>query len=800
MSGWFRRRAAGNGAPASPDAVPPEPSAAAGRKPVTTDHVATIARAVRGLRYRYVGVTIAFVAMCGAILYLGHAANTRFSHVTAMAVLVAEATEITDKIRSTAVDMSRNVNADWSGKTLIYQVERLDRVLGGIDRLWRQFAPEVAARLTIYLPYGQQKPMEVLTEFRNAVAQAAEGDPQLRQRTGVELEGLVSYQVAPAFTQLAAALRNFNRDMAANMKVAINALGAGLALFAVGMLFGIFLPMERSIRAALAKLRVALEGAKTSERAKSEFLANMSHEIRTPMNGVLGMAELMAGTELDARQRTFNDVIVKSGNALLTIINDILDFSKIDAGHIELDPAPFNLREAVEDVATLVSSRVAEKDLELVVRVDPVLPDWIVGDVGRIRQILTNLTGNAVKFTEKGHVLIEVTREQDDILFRVEDTGIGIPADKLASVFEKFSQVDNSSTRRHEGTGLGLAIASRLVELMRGSVGAQSELGKGSTFWFRFPLKAHAPLQPADQPVEGLAGARVLVVDDNPINRSILIEMTRQWGFDSCAVESGRIALEFLDHSERIGAAVDLMILDYQMPGLTGADVVAGVRARPAWAHLPVVLLTSVDHRVAVRELKSAGATAILTKPTRSALLLATLVEALSGRAPARTAPVIADAPPLVPVVVDEPARAAAAQQPPAFDTGCEILVAEDNEVNQLVFRQILEQLGRDFQIVGDGRRAVEAWRRLSPRIILMDVSMPEMNGLEATSAIRVTEATEGRARTPIIGVTAHALKGDRERCLEAGMDDYLTKPVSPQRIAAKLDEWIAGELVARRA
>jgi signal transduction histidine kinase/DNA-binding response OmpR family regulator len=804
MRGWYRRaagRGGGFGLPrrAAAPLFPDKPAVPG--KPAETDHVSTIARAVRALRYRYVGVTIAFMALCTLILFVGHAGNTRFSNVTEMAVLVAEATEVTDKIRTTAGEMSRNAEAAWGEKTLMYQVERLDRVLGGIDRLWQQLPPDVAGKLIIYLPYGQQKPMEVLTEFRNAVAHAAEADPLLRQKTGSELEGLVNFQVAPAFAQLATALRNFNRDMADRLRMVVNSLGAVLTLFAAGMMFGIFLPMDRSIRAALAKLRTALEAAKTSERAKSEFLANMSHEIRTPMNGVLGMAELMAGTELDARQRTFTDVIVKSGNALLTIINDILDFSKIDAGHIELDPAPFNLREAVEDVATLVSSRVAEKDLELVVRVDPAMPDWIVGDVGRIRQILTNLTGNAVKFTENGHVLVEVLQDGGDVLFRVEDTGIGIPADKLASVFDKFSQVDNSSTRRHEGTGLGLAIASRLVELMGGSVGAESVFGKGSTFWFRFPLAAHAPLQADPQPAAELAGARLLVVDDNAINRAILVEMTRKWGFDVCAVESGRIALEFLDHAERIGAAVDLVVLDYQMPGLTGADVAAGIRSRLAWAGLPVVLLTSVDHRGAVRELKSAGATAILTKPARSALLLTTLVEVLSGRAPARAARPVAMPVPLPALVASRPDLPALprATTLPAVD-GAEILVAEDNEVNQLVFTQILEQLGHGFHIVGDGRRAVEAWRRLSPRIILMDVSMPDMNGLEAAAAIRAAEAAEGLARTPIIGVTAHALKGDRERCLEAGMDDYLTKPVSPQRIAAKLTEWMPAEPVALSA
>ena len=304
----------------------------------------------------------------------------------------------------------------------------------------------------------------------------------------------------------------------------------------------------------------------------------MSHEIRTPMNGVLGMAELLAKTELTPRQKTFTDVIVKSGNALLTIINDILDFSKINAGQLTLDPAPFRLAEAVEDVATLVSARVAEKNLELIVRVDPRLPAIVVGDVGRFRQIVTNMLGNAVKFTEKGHVLIDVSGEvADDMVqlkVRVEDTGIGIPADKLQSVFEKFAQVDGSSTRRHEGTGLGLAIAARLVDLMGGKIGIESEVGRGSVFWFTVPMPVHEARRRRRVVPVDVTGARVLVIDDNQVNREILLEQLRSWGFDCAAAESGRHR-PGLPRPRRASSApaVDCVILDYQMPGMNGADV-----------------------------------------------------------------------------------------------------------------------------------------------------------------------------------------------------------------------------------
>ncbi|RWF38853.1 MAG: response regulator, partial [Mesorhizobium sp.] len=364
-----------------------------------------------------------------------------------------------------------------------------------------------------------------------------------------------------------------------------------LLLWASGLLFAVlaivafwvFRPMEKAIRRAFAETAASLFKAEAADRAKSEFLANMSHEIRTPMNGVLGMAELLAKTELTTRQKTFTDVIVKSGNALLTIINDILDFSKINAGQMMLDPAPFRLAEAVEDVATLVSARVAEKNIELIVRVDPRLPSFVVGDAGRFRQIVTNLVGNAVKFTEKGHVLVDVGGEVTDgvvqLKVRVEDTGIGIPAEKLQNVFEKFAQVDGSSTRRHEGTGLGLAIAARLVDLMGGKIGVESEIGRGSVFWFAVPLPAHSQDSRDEIVPVDVTGARVLVIDDNPVNREILLEQLRSWSFDCAAAESGAVGLAFLDRASQLGAAVDCIILDYQMPGMNGADVAKAIAA-----------------------------------------------------------------------------------------------------------------------------------------------------------------------------------------------------------------------------
>ena len=808
------RGGAGNGDPA--------PGADAPSGTPAEDPTRTIAVALRGLRTRYAVVTIVFALLSIGFVVGAHWTNTRFSNATSMAILVERATETTDRVSRTALEMARpeGANANWTEAALKVHAERLADVIAEIEVVDARIDSGLKSLLMVDTPYGPRAAIGLLEEFHAEIVDASQGTAAERQSAGKYIDGMIGYLVRPALDQQANALLSFNRNLADAVKLAINLVGATLALFALAILVLIFLPMERSIRNALSKLKAALETAKSAERAKSEFLANMSHEIRTPMNGVLGMAELLGRTELDQRQKTYNDVIVKSGNALLTIINDILDFSKIDAGHTELDPAPFNLAEAVEDVATLVSSRATEKDLELIVHVDPELPDWIVGDVGRIRQVLTNLAGNAVKFTDRGHVLIDVGRDGDDIVFAVTDTGIGIPEEKLALVFDSFSQVDTSSTRRHEGTGLGLAIAKRLVELMDGSMGASSTPGQGSTFTFRFPLIPHEALEAPLRPDADCRGARILVVDDNPINRDIFTEMARNWSFDCCAVESGRLALEFLAQAERLGTRVDLVLLDYQMPEMNGAEVLSAIRSNARTAGLPVVLLTSVDHRIAVRELKLAGATAILTKPTRSALLLKTITEGLHGADWRRFAPTESatgadgpsatetqEAPEPVPASL-EPVAPSPAPAPPSANgrrlasTGAEaapldILVAEDNEVNQIVFTQVLEKLEFRFAIVGDGRRAVEAWERRRPRLVLMDVSMPEMNGLEATARIREMEARSGLDRTPIVGVTAHALKGDRERCLDAGMDDYLTKPISPDRLEAKVRDWLSAEDVA---
>ncbi|WP_265517768.1 response regulator [Nitratireductor luteus] len=620
-------------------------------------------------------------------------------------------------------------------------------------------------------------------------------------RVFAELQTLVNQQLRPHLKEVSDSLHEEMVSTYDTMQFSLILNGLAIVLVAMLIASRILLPMITRIDEAQKELHdtnlsLADEKlrAQSADKAKSEFLANMSHEIRTPMNGVMGMAELLARTELDRRQSMFVDVIVKSGTALLTIINDILDFSKIDAGQLALETGPFRLGEVIEDVATLVSPRVAEKDLELIVRVDPALPVSVIGDMGRFRQVATNLVGNAVKFTERGHVLVDVSGsvkgDLTEVTVSVEDTGLGIPVEMQKVVFDKFAQVDASSTRRHEGTGLGLAIASRLVELMGGSMGVESQPGKGSVFRFTIPLEIDRGAERPKPVPYDVSGARVLAIDDNPINRDILIEQLKSWGFEGVAVESGEVGLAFLNRAVELDARVDCIILDYQMPDMNGADVARRIKSNPATADIPIVLLTSVDQAETGRLIGECGITAQLNKPARSSALLEALVSAMQT-ARMQSGEQIAEA------AFQHPRLVSTVEAHKTVETArrgrLDVLVAEDNEVNQLVFSQVLDGIDLNYRIAANGKTAVKMHDALNPRIILMDVSMPEMNGLEATAAIRAREKSMNR-HTPIIGITAHALTGDRDKCLDAGMDDYLSKPISPRKLAEKIELWLKEE------
>lgn len=552
-----------------------------------------------------------------------------------------------------------------------------------------------------------------------------------------------------------------------------------------------------------AELEVLLARSEAADKAKSDFLANMSHEIRTPMNGVLGMAELLSKSNLDSRQKTFVDIVMKSGNALLTIINDILDFSKIDAGQMKLRNAPFDPVEAIEDVATLLSAAAADKDIELVISGDEAVRHTFLGDAGRFRQIVTNLLGNAIKFTEKGHVHIYLSSEplaegMAMLSVSIADTGVGIAPDMQAQIFEKFSQADTSSTRRHEGTGLGLAITAGLVKLFGGKVEVHSELGQGSVFTVDLPLKVVAERRRQQDLPVNVQGARVLVIDDNPVNRQILGEQLTMWGFDGYAVENGPLGLKILDQAYDNGLTIDAVVIDYHMPEMNGIDVARALRSDRRFDDMPLIFLTSMDMSASEQLFESLRVQAHLMKPARANVLRRAIIDVIRT---ARLAKERGAA--LTPMPLASKGHSAAVTAPdvvPAISAqsttlpsqnDVRILIAEDNDVNQIVFNQILAGSGIPYRIVANGALALDAWRTHKPDLILMDVSMPVMNGHEASLAIRAEETRDGgTSRVPIIGVTAHALESDREACKAAGMDDYLSKPISPETLMRKIGEW----------